>query len=160
MKDAQQWFDEYAVSHQNTTNKLIHYVCVPAIFFSLIGLISSIPLITASASIPSALFPYAHLGSLVILIGLFFYLRMSFSIFLGMLLLSVATLWGNQYLDSNTSVPLWLTSVIIFVLAWILQFIGHKIEGAKPSFFKDLQFLLIGPAWILGKLYRSLGIPY
>lgn len=40
----------------------------------------------------------------------------------------------------------------IFILAWIGQFIGHKIEGKRPSFFKDIQFLLIGPLWVfLGK---------
>ena len=48
----------------------------------------------------------------------------------------------------------------IFVLAWIGQFIGHKIEGEKPSFFEDLQFLLIGPDWLLGAIYQKLGIRY
>ena len=46
------------------------------------------------------------------------------------------------------------------MLAWIGQFIGHKIEGEKPSFFEDLQFLLIGPAWLLGAIYQKLGIRY
>ena len=43
MKTQQQWFDEYAVSHQNKTNQIIHYICVPAIFFSIVGLLMSIP---------------------------------------------------------------------------------------------------------------------
>ncbi|HDZ8845068.1 Mpo1-like protein [Aeromonas veronii] len=45
-------------------------------------------------------------------------------------------------------------------LLWIAQFVGHKIEGKRPSFLADLQFLLIGPAWVLASLYRRLGIPY
>ena len=45
MKTAKQWFDEYAVSHQNETNKLIHFICVPVIFYSVIGLLMSIPTI-------------------------------------------------------------------------------------------------------------------
>jgi uncharacterized membrane protein YGL010W len=48
----------------------------------------------------------------------------------------------------------------VFVLAWIGQFIGHKIEGARPSFFTDLAYLLIGPAWLVGKLMRRAGVAY
>ena len=44
---------------------------------------------------------------------------------------------------------------MVFVLAWIGQFIGHLIEGKRPSFFKDLQFLLIGPAWLMAFVYRA-----
>ena len=56
--------------------------------------------------------------------------------------------------------PLWASSLAIFVIAWVGQFIGHKIEGKKPSFFEDLQFLMIGPLWLLGHLYRKFGIRY
>jgi uncharacterized membrane protein YGL010W len=44
----------------------------------------------------------------------------------------------------------------VFAIAWLGQFIGHKVEGAKPSFFKDLQFLLIGPLWLLSYVYQRL----
>ena len=57
-------------------------------------------------------------------------------------------------------VRLWAVSVAVFVLAWVGQFIGHAIEGKRPSFFKDVQFLLIGPIWLLAELYRRAGIPY
>jgi uncharacterized membrane protein YGL010W len=56
--------------------------------------------------------------------------------------------------------PLWLTSVVIFVVAWIGQFVGHALEGKRPSFFKDLQFLLIGPLWLLATAYRRFSVPY
>jgi uncharacterized membrane protein YGL010W len=56
--------------------------------------------------------------------------------------------------------PLWLTSLVIFVVAWIGQFVGHAVEGERPSFFKDLQFLLIGPLWLLAAAYRRFGLPY
>jgi uncharacterized membrane protein YGL010W len=62
--------------------------------------------------------------------------------------------------DANAPWPLWQIAAVLFVLAWIGQFIGHKIEGKKPSFFKDLQFLLIGPAWLMSFVYRSAGLPY
>lgn len=160
MKKAQQWFDEYAVSHQNQTNKLIHWVCVPAIFFSVVGLLSAIPSDFLKSCIGEQFAPYAHFGTVLILIGSVFYLTMSFTIFLGMLLVSYLVLLGIAALQQLGFAPVWLICLIIFVVAWIGQFIGHNIEGAKPSFFKDLLFLLVGPAWLLGFVYKRLGIPY
>tara|TARA_B100000945_G_scaffold317325_1_gene319937 strand:- start:3176 stop:3421 length:246 start_codon:yes stop_codon:yes gene_type:complete len=79
---------------------------------------------------------------------------------LGMLIIGFTLLGGNYYLDNNLITPLWKVSLIIFVVGWIGQFIGHKIEGRKPSFFQDIQFLLIGPAWLLSFVYNKLGIKY
>ena len=79
--------------------------------------------------------------------------------FIGMLLVGGLLIYGVQYLET-LEYPLWKTSIIIFVFAWIGQFIGHKIEGKKPSFFKDIQFLLIGPLWLLSFVYKKLGIKY
>ncbi|RYG26994.1 MAG: DUF962 domain-containing protein, partial [Chitinophagaceae bacterium] len=55
---------------------------------------------------------------------------------------------------------LWQVSLVIFVVAWVGQFIGHKIEGKKPSFFDDLRFLLIGPIWLLHFICKKVGLPY
>jgi uncharacterized membrane protein YGL010W len=65
-----------------------------------------------------------------------------------------------EYLEKAGGMALWQICVIIFVVAWIFQFIGHKIEGKKPSFFKDLQFLLIGPIWLLHFIFKKVGLPY
>ena len=87
-----------------------------------------------------------------------FYYRASRPLGFGMLAVFVAMLWFNRWLHAEigTGRLLWL-AVSVFVLAWIAQFIGHKIEGKRPSFLTDLVYLMIGPAWILGKLYRKLG---
>ncbi|MEM9022316.1 MAG: Mpo1-like protein, partial [Bacteroidota bacterium] len=103
---------------------------------------------------------FAHPGTLLILFGLIFYLRLSPGMFLGMLPVSLLVLLGNHYLREADIAPLWAISLTIFAVAWVGQFIGHKIEGAKPSFLQDLQFLLIGPAWLLGFIYRKLGLRY
>lgn len=160
MKNAHQWFEEYGVSHQNPTNKLIHWVCVPAIFFSVIGMLSAIPADFLKSLFPENWAPFVNFGSLLILIGSVFYLTMSLTIFIGMLLVSALVLLGTQWMSVYVPMPLWLSCLIIFVVAWIGQFIGHNIEGAKPSFFKDLLFLLVGPAWLLGFVYKKLGVPY
>ena len=84
---------------------------------------------------------------------------MSFSMFLGMICIGGLLIIGVQYLESFTP-PLWKTSLIIFIVAWIGQFIGHKIDGKKPSFLEDIQFLLIGPLWLLSFIYSKIGIKY
>jgi len=91
-------------------------------------------------------------ASVVMVFLLIFYLRLSFTLFLRMLGFGVLTIIGNYYLGQY--LPLFITSLAIFVAAWIGQFYGHHIEGKKPSFIKDLQFLLIGPAWVLEKLSK------
>jgi uncharacterized membrane protein YGL010W len=152
MKTIQEWYDDYAVSHQNKTNQRIHYICVPAIFFSIVGMIMSIPsqLIQNTTGIENPMI--ANWASLILIVLLLFYLSLSFGLFLRMLGFSVLCIIGNYYLGQV--MPLFYTSLLIFVVAWVGQFYGHHIEGKKPSFLKDLQFLLIGPAWVLEKLSK------
>lgn len=158
MKTIQQWFDEYAESHQNKTNKLIHWICVPTIFFSIIGLLTAIPSTGLSRFASDTVAPYINFGSIASALGLLFYLILSPRIFIGMLLFTTLVVWGNVHLQYILDIPLWLFSLTLFIVAWAGQFIGHHIEGAKPSFFKDVQFLLIGPAWLMGFIYNNLGI--
>lgn len=159
MKPIQTWLDEYAVNHQNPTNKSIHWICIPLIFFSLLGLLAAIPSHFLKELFPEITQPYIHFGSLLILVGLFFYLRLSFPMFIGILLFSLLCLQGIIWIQS-TGWSLGIVSLTIFAIAWIGQFVGHKIEGKKPSFLKDVQFLMIGPAWLIGFIYKKLGIPY
>lgn len=153
MKSAQNYFDEYAVSHQNSPNQTIHYICVPLIFFSVIGLLMSIP----TTFLESTLGLYNPLiENWAVIIGIiisFFYLRLGFWYFVEMILVMLICIIGNFWLGNN--INLLYASLTIFVLAWIGQFYGHKIEGAKPSFLKDLQFLLIGPLWVIQKLAKK-----
>lgn len=159
MMTIQQWLDKYGESHQNKTNKMIHWICVPTIFFSVLGLFWSIP-----HGFLTDLFPFAgnfaNFATIFCIACSIFYLRLSFPIFLGMMSIAVIFLSICNWIDTSLSVPLWAVAIIIFVVAWIGQFIGHKIEGEKPSFLDDLKFLLIGPAWLLSFVYNSLGIKY
>ena len=136
MKTMNQWFDEYSESHQNKTNKAIHWVCVPTILFSIIGILAHFS---------------ALLTALLLLLSLVFYARLDLVLAVAMAALLVVMAWLIYTLPVGVGFY-----IGIFVLAWIGQFYGHKVEGKKPSFFKDLQFLLIGPVWCmdayLGKL--------
>ncbi len=149
----QQWFDEYGESHKNPTNKAIHWICVPTIYFCVVALLWSIP--TPSFS------PVPHVWALLAMtLTILFYLRISLPIAIGMLLWSGFCLWVCRWLELNAPWPLWAIATTLFVLAWIGQFYGHKVEGKKPSFLKDLQFLMIGPAWLMGFIYRRFGLGY
>lgn len=133
---------QYSASHLNHTNELIHFVCVPVIVFTLLGLVW-------------ALHPLAAVA--VTLGALGYYCKLSKPFALGMLMMAALMLGLLSLLPPHAVLPL---SLAIFVLAWIGQFIGHQIEGKKPSFFEDLRFLLIGPLFVLSFLYRRLKLAY
>jgi uncharacterized membrane protein YGL010W len=153
MKTPDQWFDEYAESHQNPLNKSIHWVCVPIIMLSLLGLLYAIPIYTEMG------FLVIRPVHLVLALSLVFYFSLSWQLFAGMLVVA-ACMYGIILFMATWSFPLWASSLILFAAAWVGQFYGHKVEGKKPSFFKDIQFLLIGPVWLLHFLYKKLGIAY
>ena len=150
-------FAEYAESHRNSTNKLIHWICVPLIFWTILGFISLIPF-------PHFCAPYFGCISVVSLIAVIlvtlFYLRLSlligFLMIFAMLLMEHLAYAVNIHFGNKS----WMVFLAVFVITWILQFVGHKIEGKKPSFLKDLQFLLIGPIWLLSFVLKKLGIRY
>ncbi len=147
MKSLEQWLTEYSVSHQNPTNKKIHNVCVPLIMFSVIGLIWSIPR-------PEFL-QFSNFTNWAVIfsaICMVFYFSLGAATGFLMLAVLVPMLIGVYAMDSF-GLSVLKISVVIFVVSWVGQFIGHKIEGKKPSFFQDVQFLLIGPLWVFRKVF-------
>lgn len=132
----------YAESHRNHTNEIIHFVCIPLIVLSLLGILWAIHPVVAIATT---------------LASLFYYIKLSPQFAVGMGVMSAVMLGILAIMPEYTVLPV---SIAIFVVAWIGQFIGHKIEGKKPSFFDDLRFLLIGPLFVLSFLYRRLNFAY
>ena len=157
MRKIDQLFAEYAESHQNHTNKTIHWICVPLIFWSILGFVSLIPS-------PHIFVRYFGAISIVSLLALaavsFFYFRLSWRVGLimifVMLLLEHLVYFVNVKLEHQS----WILFLAVFILSWIGQFYGHKIEGKKPSFLKDLQFLLVGPIWLLSFILKKFDIKY
>jgi len=156
MKNIYEWNNEYALYHKNKTNKAIHWICIPLIMFSLFGLLSLIkPLYTFM--INEGTYKITILG-LFIILTILYYLKLSKSLAIGMLLISAIFIFIIDAISSFDKNQLLLIYISIFIIAWIGQFLGHKIEGKKPAFFKDLQFLLIGPLWLLSFIYNKLNI--
>lgn len=154
MKSIQTWLDEYGVSHQNETNKTIHWICVPLIFFSITGLFYSVKLPWSVAGLQ------LNLAMVMLTAVTIYYLVLSKTLWIGMFLFSLVCVAACYYLSLYLPIPLWSFCVLVFVLAWIGQFYGHNIEGKKPSFINDLQFLMIGPAWLMSFIYKKIGIAY
>ena len=134
MKTLNSWLEEYSESHQNPTNKKIHWLCVPVISFTVLAFAYSLHYGLALAAVAASIWFYAQLST---------------SLAIGMLAVTVVMLAIAAILPNLV----WW-AVGLFVVAWI----GQYIEGKKPSFFKDLQFLLIGPAWCMDALYKKVGI--
>ena len=154
MKSIDNWYAEYAESHQNVLNQKIHFICVPLIYFSIVGLFMSIPNGVLTGLTGSDDLMLNNWALVALILPMIFYMRLSFKVFVRMLLFSLLCIVGNYLLAEQ--LPLLWTSIIIFALAWVGQFYGHHVEGKKPSFLKDLQFLLIGPAWVFEKVQRNL----
>ncbi len=148
--------DEYGESHRNPTNKLIHWICVPVIVWTVIALLWTAPF---PAALQSDVIP-VNWATIVLALVQIYYFSLSARLATGVLLFNIFLLWLTSIVGQASPWPLWLVAVVLFVVAWTGQFIGHVIEGKRPSFFKDVQFLLIGPAWLMSWLYKKLGIAY
>ena len=150
MRSATEWFDLYGESHKNPVNKAIHWVCIPVIVLSTLGLFQAIPH-------PFGDVPGLHWGTVAAALALVFYASISWTIFAGMALVAASCLAINAGIE-RAGLPILWVSVGIFAVAWVFQFVGHKIEGKKPSFFEDVQYLWVGPLFVLSRLFPRLGI--
>ncbi|HUH51131.1 MAG TPA: Mpo1-like protein [Flavobacterium sp.] len=150
-------FEEYAQSHQNATNKFIHWMCVPLIFWSILGFISLIP----SGDFYILGYGAMSWASLIALVFVtLFYMRLSLVISLLMLVLMLLMNYLSIVVNTAVGSQACIVYLSVFIITWILQFVGHKIEGKKPSFIKDLQFLLIGPIWLVHFILKKIGMKY
>lgn len=153
MRSIERLLLQYGESHQNKTNVLIHAIAVPSIYFVTLGLLWSVPVPDFIAQFSVT---WAHILAVPVL---YYYFSLSGPIGAAMTLLTIACFGGvNLLVWLNISV--WKFCLTLFVVMWVLQFIGHKIEGKKPSFFEDLRFLLVGPAWWWVHWLKRLNISY
>jgi uncharacterized membrane protein YGL010W len=136
----EQWLNKYAESHQNPTNQIIHKICVPLIMWCVMALTYSVPALQLG-SVSIGLFHILIFGSL------FFYFRLGQNV--GMVMLATCSFFFLLILLIEQTHYLWQIALFLFVVSWIFQFYGHKVEGKKPSFLDDLKFLFVGPLWVM-----------
>lgn len=148
------YLGNYSEDHRHPTNKLIHWICVPPIVWTVVALLWVIP-------VPAGLGKPGLWAALAMVAAISYYMRLSGALAAAMFVVFVALAALTHLLHGllGANGLLW-TAIGVFVLAWIGQFIGHHIEGRRPSFLTDLQYLLIGPLWLLAHLFRRLGWRY
>jgi len=131
--------ESYEKNHQNPVNEVIHMIAIPLIMFSILGM-------TAAFDI--------FLEYILVGIVFFYYLKLSKTAALLMLV------WLLIYLGLVVLLKPYIIeiSILLFAFGWILQFLGHFIEGKRPSFFEDLRYFLIGPLFVVQKVISKFGI--
>ena len=152
MRDIQTWLAAYGESHKHPMNKLLHWFGIPLIMLSLVGLLWAIPMHG------SGVLRYLNTATVIAILIVLYYFRLSARMAIGMVVVFVVMLTLVAVFEGVLGAWFVWTMAALFVVGWVFQFIGHLIEGKKPSFFEDLQFLLIGPLWLLADLYRRAGI--
>jgi uncharacterized membrane protein YGL010W len=131
-------FADYGSFHATAGNRACHSLGIPLIFFSVIALLAHVPLLRVDGFALTLAEP-------VFLAITIYYLRLDVALGAMMLVLSatMATVGGF------VPVPV---AIGLFVLGWVLQFVGHYVyEKKSPAFFRNVTHLLVGPLWILAK---------
>jgi uncharacterized membrane protein YGL010W len=145
------WLYRYSQDHQHPTNQLLHAICVPLIVWSAIAMMWTIP-------VPEAWFRPGSWAVLAIVLSFAWYWkhsrRLGAALLVALAIMALGCFWADRQIGAAA---LLRTGLAVFVIAWLGQFIGHLIEGRRPSFFTDLAYLLVGPAWLMDKLLRRLG---
>jgi uncharacterized membrane protein YGL010W len=153
-REVDRWLGNYSEDHRNPTNILIHWICVPLILWTAIAMLWVIP-------VPEGLGRAGLWAGVAMFFALSFYLRLSRPLGFAMLAAFVVLGMITQTLYSAIGATnLLCLAVAVFMGAWIAQFIGHRIEGKRPSFLTDLAYLMIGPAWLVAKIMRRFGLAY
>ena len=132
MSAAQALLDEYGESHQNPTNKAIHWVCVPLIYWSTVGLVWSIPTGPLADVLSGSVAAYGNWASVGVLLSLVWFCRMSVPLGIGL------ALWSGlcsfcATVDVHVGFPLYQVCLAVFVLAWAGQFVDTRLK-AKTQF--------------------------
>lgn len=142
MRDIGTLFGEYATYHRTKGNKWFHRFGIPLIMLGGFGLLARL-----------ALAPYADAAVLLIAIASIVYFILDWRLAVLMLIVSAA------FYYAGTQLPLWV-NVTLFVLGWILQFVGHSVyEKRQPAFLTNAMHLLIGPLWILNDVVHVVRSP-
>lgn len=144
----------YERDHRNPTNQLLHYIAVPLIYFCVVALLAEIPVPRFLRSIPGG---WATIAAIPVSV---YYLRRSVTAWIVMVLFTVLCVAVINLMRAYLPVPVWALALVLLLALTVVQYVGHRIEGKRPSFFADLQFLLIGPVWVFAKLLRPLGVRY
>lgn len=155
------YFDKYNEYHTNPVNRIINYICIPVITFSILGFVWSLPFIhTNFLGVKDG---FLNWGSFLIAFSIYYYYRVSPILSYAMLLVVFAFAYGIvqlEYWQKAGGMVLPQVCIVLFVIANILQLIGYKLEGKKPMMFFNFKFLLLSPIWLISLILKRFNIKY
>jgi uncharacterized membrane protein YGL010W len=132
-------FSDYSAFHRTPGNKACHYVGIPLIVLSLFALLARVPLFEAGGFTVT-------LAEVVLVAATIYYLTLDAALAVMMLVTSVVLAAAGRMVPVSAA-------VVLFVLGWVFQFVGHYVyEKKAPAFFRNFAHLLVGPLWILAKV--------
>lgn len=141
---------QYAAYHRDRRNIATHFVGIPMIVVAVAVLLSRPGFDLAGFWLSPA--------AVVALAAAVFYVRLDLRFGVVMTLLLLLSLWAGQALAAQTTL-VWLSGgLALFVVGWIIQFVGHYYEGRKPAFVDDLVGLIVGPLFVVAELGFLLGL--
>jgi uncharacterized membrane protein YGL010W len=155
MNLAEHWLQSYGVDHTHPGNRLLHWICVPLMVVSVVGLLWSLPVPEHFARAPSVL----NWGTLFLMATIVYYFLMSLRLALGMLPFLLGVILIVNWLAALTP-RLWALCTVLLLVASVGLFVGHQLEGRRGSVLRDLYYLMLGPIWLLATVYRRLRVPY
>jgi uncharacterized membrane protein YGL010W len=151
MKSAEEQLSTYKSVHLNKRNVFTHFIGVPAIIWSLALLMS---LISTQVDILDARYT-VNFAMLFFGLTLLYYFKLHFRLSIGLFLFILPVVYSTQKIALSENAL--LIAMAVFIVGWIIQFIGHAYEKAKPAFIDDLNQLLIGPFFLMAEIYFMLG---
>lgn len=152
-RDIYRLMAEYERDHQDATNRRLHFIAVPLIFFCVVAFLTEIPMFDSFRNLPGGWLPIAAIPASI------YYIRRSVTAGVVMIAFTLLCFGIVQLLRYN-ALPVWEITLGLFVVFSGVQYVGHSIEGKRPSFYRDAQFLLIGPVWVFHKILSPLGVRY
>ena len=141
MTPIQDLFKEYEQTHRHPVNQMFHMICIPFLVWSVLGVLWSFK-ISYGGLINGA--------TIVVPLAILYYSTFSRQLAFILFLVGAVMLTFCAYFDRHSLLV--LLSIIVFFLSWTGQLVGYHFEGMRPTFFRDLQFLLIAPIWIMARL--------
>ena len=154
MSEAQKWLDRYERSHSDLAYPLVYWAAVPLVVLGTTGLLWLLP-------IPQEFFdisPLLNWGSAFLMAATVYYFIISVSLAIGMLPFVIGVASFQLWLGNSQFSPLRVTASLL-VAGIIGLWLGHLGRGGIRAVIRDLQLMMIGPAWLLSVLYRRAGIP-
>ncbi len=151
--------NQYDIFHQKPVNRIFNYICIPVIMFSVLGFIWSLPF--PQLKFLGVYNGYLNWASFVIAFSIYYYMRLSPIMSYILLLFVFAITFGItqlQAVDKGYLLP--QVCIFLFVTANVIQFVGYRIEGKKPTFSDEFKFILTAPLWLLSLVMKKFGIKY